>query len=578
MENLEFIDTLTELTSKEDLLAVGRDVNDLRGKFEDYLLEEERKIQVAELEAQQETSEASQGSDSISESRQSELNSLKDEFYSIYNSYKERKKSIIEEQNSIEAKNLSAKLSLINDLREVVQSEENIGAAFASFKKIQESWKEIGDIPRKKRNEIQTEYSRLLEDFFYNIKIYKELKDHDFQRNLKLKEELIEELKKLNALKSIKEVESKLKVLQNEWNEIGPVQNETWESLKESYWTEVRSVYDKINRFYDDRRAQLQVNLQEKQNLLDQVKELIPEIEKLETKKDWDKMTKLFLDVQEKWKSIGFGPKKQNDAIWKEFRSTCDVFFNAKKEFYGEVNEKFDAIAAKKKALIEKALTLKDSTDWKNTANALKNLQQQWKDLGHSGFRNEQKLWKQFRNACDSFFNSREEFFKEKDKQFEDNLKLKETMLDAIEAYKPSKEKNTALAELKKFATEFNAIGMVPMKQKDSIFNRFKSAMNNHYTTLKMEGAEKEKILFEAKIEMIKASPNSSRLFNDIRSELRKNIDKQQREIAQLENNLGFFANSKGADNLKKEVEKKVDRAKENIETIKAKLKMIPNE
>ena len=578
MEDLGFIEKLTDLTGKEDLLAVGRDVNDLRGKFEDYILEEERKVQVAELETQQANTDNSQASGSGIESRQADLTSLKDEFYIVYNAYRERKKSIIDERNSIEAKNLSAKLTLINELREVVNSEENIGAAFASFKKIQDSWKEIGDISRNKRNEVQGEYSRLLEDFFYNIKIYKELKDHDFQRNLKLKGALIDQLKKLNELKSIKDVESKLKVLQNEWNDIGPVKNETWEALKESYWTEVRSVYDKINRFYDDRRAQLRLNLQEKQALLEQTKTLIPEIEKLESAKAWDKMTKRFLEIQAKWKAVGFGPKKQNDAIWKEFRATCDIFFNAKKEFYGVVNDTFDAIATKKKVLIEKAVALKDSNDWKNTAIVLKNLQQKWKELGHSGFRNEQKLWKEFRSACDSFFNSREDFFNEKDKQIENNLTLKEDLLNKIEEYKPNEEKKTALAELKSFASEFNAVGMIPIKQKDSIFNRFKSAMNDHYNALKMEGAEKENILFEAKIEMIKASPNSSRLLNDMKTDLRKTIDKQQREIAQLENNLGFFASSKGADSLKKEVENKVDRAKERIEGIKAKLKMIPNE
>jgi hypothetical protein len=578
MEDLGFIEKLKELTVKEDLLAVGRDVNDLRGKFEDYILEEERKVQVAEVETQQANTDNSQASGSGFESRQADLTSLKDEFYIVYNAYRERKKSIIEERNSIEAKNLSAKLTLINELREVVNSEENIGAAFASFKKIQDSWKEIGDISRNKRNEVQGEYSRLLEDFFYNIKIYKELKDHDFQRNLKLKGALIDQLKKLNELKSIKDVESKLKVLQNEWNDIGPVKNETWEALKESYWTEVRSVYDKINRFYDDRRAQLRLNLQEKQALLEQTKTLIPEIEKLESAKAWDKMTKRFLEIRAKWKAVGFGPKKQNDAIWKEFRATCDIFFNAKKEFYGVVNDTFDAIATKKKVLIEKAVALKDSNDWKNTAIALKNLQQKWKELGHSGFRNEQKLWKEFRSACDSFFNSREDFFNEKDKQFENNLKLKEDLLNKIEEYKPNEEKKTALAELKSFASEFNAVGMIPIKQKDSIFNRFKSAMNDHYNALKMEGAEKEIILFEAKIEMLKASPNSSRLLNDMKTDLRKTIDKQQREIAQLENNLGFFASSKGADSLKKEVENKVDRAKERIEGIKTKLKMIPNE
>jgi hypothetical protein len=572
MEVLNFIDQLKEFASNEDVLAVGRDVTELRSKFDDYILEEERKIQVEELESQD------AGNEVNLDERKAELVQLKDDFYAAYQEYKEIKKKVVDERNATEAANLSEKVALTKRLREIVTSEENIGAAFAALKEIQERWREIGDIPRNKRNEVEADYTHLLDDFFYNIKIYKELKEHDFHRNHQLKTSLIAELKKLNTLDSLKEVETQLKKLQNDWNDIGPVPNEHWESLKEAYWTEVRSIYNKIQRFYDDKRAQQQSNLEQKQALLEEIKILVADEEGLDNAGGWDKKTKKILELQAKWKTIGFGPKKENEAIWKEFRGQCDIFFGAKKEFFAVIHDKYDAIAEKKRGLIARAKELKDSTDWKDTASKMKQLQELWKKQGHAGVKHEQKLWKEFRTACDAFFNSRQNHFKAQDEQFDGNLKLKQEVLKTINAYTPTAEKAQVLADLKQLSADFNAIGRVPMKEKDAIFKEFKAAMDKHYGALKLEGAEKEKILFAAKIETLQASPNASRLLNDMKFDIRKDIDKQNKEIALLENNLGFFANSKGADSLKKDVEKKVDRAKDKIQDLKDKLKMIPNE
>tara|TARA_B110000285_G_scaffold136465_1_gene152827 strand:+ start:445 stop:2178 length:1734 start_codon:yes stop_codon:yes gene_type:complete len=577
MEVLNFLEEIKAYAENENALAVSRDVNELRGKFGDYILEEERKVQVSELEAQN-TPETSGEVKIQAAQKTEELLQLKEKFYAVYNVYKEKKNAIIEEKNSSESKNLTEKIGLIKRLQEVVTSEENIGSAFGALKEIQERWKEIGDIPRDKRNSIQGDYSKLLEDFFYNIKIYKELKDHDFHRNSQLKGKLIEELKQLNEVKSIKEVEAQLKVLQNNWDEIGPVPNEEWEKLKEGYWTEVKSVYNKINRFYDDRRAKLQENLNQKQALLEETKLLVAEKDGLDSVKAWDVVTKKIIATQATWKAVGFGPKKENDVIWKEFRGVCDEFFDAKKAFFGDIQQGFDKLADKKKELIAKAKKLSESQDWKETAGQLKQLQSQWKNIGHSGVKNEQKLWRDFRKACDAFFDARQGHFDAKDIANEENLKLKMAILSAIEKYKPSDDKTEVLAELKKFTSEFNSIGHVPIKQKDEVFNAYKKAMDGHYKSIKMGAEEQAQILFEAKIEMLKGGSNSSRQFDDMKFDLRKTIDAQQKEITQLENNLGFFANSKGANTLKEEVERKVEKAKEKIAGIKAQLKMIPNE
>lgn len=568
MESTDFIERLKELAASEDVMAVSQEVNELRTKFGDYVLEEERKAQVAKLEAEERGEEV----------LESDTDFGKEAFYEIFDAYKTARKAAIDALRAVEENNLQQKRGLITKLKDVVQNEENIGAAFGSFKEVQEEWKTIGDIPRDKRNEIQTEYSKLIEDFFYNIKIYKELKDHDFHRNHQIKLELIEKLKKMVEVKSIKEVETQLKALQNDWEDIGPVPNDSWEELKDAYWTEVRSNYDRINRFYDDRRMEQQENLKKKQAIIDALTPELEGIDALNTVKEWDEKTSLVLDAQKQWKGIGFGPKKENEKIWKEFRALCDRFFEGKKGFFKDANAAFDAVADKKQALVDKAEALKESTDWKEASTKIIQLQKDWKNLGHAGRRNEQKLWKSFRGACDHFFSARQAHFAEKDKQFEDNLTVKETLLDKIEAYTVPESKEEALNALKAFTQEFNGAGHVPMKSKDAVYNRFKAIMDTHYGALKMEGAEKDRVLFQAEIETIASSPNSYRKFQAMRNDIRTQIEREKKEINLLENNLGFFSKSKGADALRLEVEKKIERANQKIDGMKRKLKAIPNE
>ncbi len=578
--NMNFLEKIKEYADHQEILKIGREVTELRTQFEDYLLEEERKAQVAVLEAKDSNdSELIKKVEETTKQTLAELALLKDSFYESYSLYKERKKKISEEKSAVEQKNLSEKVALINRLREIVTSEENISAAFASLKEIQEKWKTIGDIPRDKRNEIQVEYSHLLDDFFYNIKIYRDLKDHDFHRNAQLKHELIEKLKELGKKDKIKEIEAQLKVLQNDWNDIGPVPNEEWESIKELYWTEVRSIYNKINRFYDDRREKMLANLEKKKELLLKTKDIVASRIKADSAKAWETITKEILAIQKEWKEIGFGPKKENDAIWKEFRAECDLFFDDKKVFFSKIQEEYDKIADKKREIIEKAKVLRDSKEWKETASKLKQLQAQWKKIGHSGIKHEQKLWKEFRSHCDAFFNARQATFEEKDKENETNLTLKQALIEKIKEYKINdKDKEKVLSDLKAFSAEFSSIGHVPIKMKDEIFKAFKNAIDTHYKALKMDKEEQDRILFEAKIDALKANGNASRQFSAMKMELRKQIDLFQKDINQLENNLGFFANSKGAESLKKEVENKVSVLKNKIVALRKQIKMIPNE
>lgn len=569
MESTAFLEELKALTSQEDLISAGREVNELSARFEDYVIEEERKLQVAQLEAQ-ENEEAIPEND--------ELVQLKEAFYVELKSFRESRKAAIETKKSVEQTNLSKKQSLITKLRDVIQNEEKIGAAFGSLKEIQDAWKEIGDIPRDIRHDIQSDYSRLIEDFFYNIKIYKELKEHDLKRNLQMKQEVIEKLQALLTLTSMKEVESGLKLLQNDWEDIGPVSNNDWELLKDEYWKSVHACYSKINAHFEEKRGISLKNLEKKQELLTKITAFIDEMSQEASVKFWDATTKTILQFQSDWKKIGFGPRKENDEIWAKFRAQCDRFFGMKKEFFSTIQKEYDVLAEKKKEIIDKANELKDSTDWKKTSMQLVNLQKQWKEIGNSGQKYEQKLWKQFRAACDHFFNSKEKFFKASEAEFDTNLAAKNAIIEKMKAHTLSENKQQAIADLKQFSTDFNAIGKVPMAQKDIVYKEFKAALDKHYSELKLEGDEKNKILFQARIDTLTGSPESALLLAREKADLRKKIETLNQEILQLENNLGFFAKSKGADALKKDVEVKIEKARAEILKFRQKIKLIPNE
>ena len=568
MEQTDLLNELKALTANADVFAVAREVNDLKQRFEDVFLDLERKEQIAQLEAT-EKGEEYEGAD---------LRSLRKAFNEEFTAFKDRLKVQTDVRNAQENEHLQQKKVLIDRLRKTIQEEENIGAALAVFKEIQESWKTVGDIPRNKREEIQKEYSKLLEQFFYNLKIYRELKDHDLKRNLQLKEEVIKRLTELQNNESVKETEQILKSLQNEWEDIGPVVNDEWDRLKNEYWSAVRSIYERIHAYYDERRNTLQDNLNKKKELLKQTEEFLSTIGTIDSTKSWEQQTSKLLEIQEQWRKVGFGPKKENEEVYKAFRSLCDQFFTAKKAFYATVNEGYKELAERKKKLIEKAEAIKDSTDWKQTSEELIRLQKEWKKIGNAGQKQDQRLWMSFRAACDHFFNAKQAHHAGQEKAFEGNLEAKRTLITEIDAFSPSGNKSADLTALKEFSTRFSALGMVPGKDKDSVFKAYKDALDKQYAAIKLDASEKDKILFEARIETLSASADPSKAYAREKADIRQQIEKLKSEMLQLENNLGFFARSKGADALRKEVEGKVQAAGAKIEALKRKLKLIPNE
>jgi hypothetical protein len=569
MDLQQQIAQIQNLLAQEDLVQLGREAGQIKQLFEDQLIELERIEQVKRLEAQ----DKSEHYDEV------DYTELKETFFALYQEFNTKRKAQQQLQQTLEQQNLKLKKDLIIRLKEVIDNEEKIGTAFQSYKEIHETWKKIGAIPREQREAIQKEYSRLLEIFFYNIKIYKELKDNDYRRNKQLKEDLIFKLKQLRVAQvTLRDLEAQLHALQDEWEEIGPVLNEDWETMKVAYWDAVRSIYDKINEHYEAQRQVLKANIDAKKKLITSLQERLISLETWNNSKDWETQTAFILDLQAQWKTIGAGGRKENEAVYAEFRALCDTFFNAKKAFNKEKDAASSEIANQKKVLIEKALAISTSQDWKNTADALKKLQRQWQELGSAGQRFENKLWKEFRAACNVFFDARQAHFGQQDAENETNLAAKRALIDALEKLSLPTDKQEALAKLRALQQQFNEIGPVDIKERQNTYETFKKHMDAHYQALKLEGQEKERVLFQAKLEGHLSSPDKLKLLQAERNDIRKQIDALQKEMLTLENNLGFFARSKGADQLRSDVQKKIDAAQEKIKGLRAKLKLIPNE
>ncbi len=568
METNPFIQEITLLLQAEDLLNIGKEAQELKVKFDDFILEEERKEQVNQLNA----------AESGEQYESKDFTELKDAFYVQYTAFKTKRNEQKTLKEALEKENLRHKKSLVEKLQEVIENEENIGAAYNAQKEIHETWKKIGDIPRDKRDEIQRDYSRMLEIFFHNMKIYQELKDHDFHRNTQLKLALINQLETLKNSANVKDMESALRTIQNEWEEIGPVQNDEWEKLKTNYWDAVRAVYEKINQFYNERRNIQLDNLEKKKDLLTQVNQLNEKLTENLTAKHWETATETLLKIQANWKTIGQAPKKENEEIWKTFRAACDVFFEAKKGFYKDIEAHQTEIADKKRKLIEEAKKIQNSTDWRSTSEKLIRLQKEWKNSGNAGQRFENKLWSEFRATCDVFFNARETNLKEQEAELITNLESKKQILELLTNFVASGEKLTDLNALKEFADSWKAIGSVPAEGRDELYQSYKKILDAHYEKLQIDPAEKELIIYKARFESLPAGTDRIQSIQREKTFIRKQIDQLNAEINQMENNLSFFAKSKGADALRKEVDGKIQQIHQRISVFKQKLKAIPNE
>ncbi len=535
---------------------------EILGLLTDLLLEE---VSLQDMNVGHEAITAYRG---LLDQIEAEDSDLDDIIPDIIDSFNLKKKKLEDEKKHNERlNNLKEKEAVIEELRGLIQDEENIGKAFNAFHEVRDKFNAIGDVPRDQYGRIQAEFSRLQESFYYNISIYKELADHDKKVNLRKKKELIEKVKALKAEKSIQSADKKLKTFIKEWDDVGATFQGDWEEVKDQFWTEARSVLGRVNSHYEGIRAKQTEHLEQKKKLIKQVMDIA---EKPRTKrKEWNDATEKVLKIQQEWKKIGFS--SENEQIWKEFRGACDQFFQAKQGYFDQLGEVFEERKKMKLALIEKASVLAPSTDWKEAGQSLMDLQNQWKSIGAASQRDENKLWKEFRSHCDSFFNARNRNFKEREREEKENLKVKEGLIERIKNFKPSGKKSADIDTLKGFSQEWNQVGHVPFKQKDKIYKSYSSAIGAHYDTIKLDNAERRQVSLQQKVNSVKNDPQS---IEREKNHIRRQIDHLINENRQYENNLGFFNDPSGNNPMVKEVERKIKRNESRIKELKETLKM----
>ena len=561
----EIILKLTELLQNKDVNAINAEVNEQINSYKSLISEEKLK----EKPVEEETTELEQTEEQLSlilENRKMDTR-----IEELIVTFKDRRKAFKKKKEEEEKVNLISKKAILNEFVELVENEENIGAAFAKRKEIQERWRDIGNVPQSSFEGIQAEYSRLNDFFNYNINIYKEIQEHDLKRNYSLKNKIIFDLKELHNEKSIKTLQKSLNTLITDWDEIGPTFQEKWEELKENFWGNVNQLRDKIKAFYVVQSEKLNLNLELKKGLVLKAKEFSQL--SLSSIKDWNSETEKVVSLQEEWKKIGPVAREKNKEIWEEFRAEFDLFFGKKNDYFKDLKKDSSKNLNLKKDIIAKAQEIKLSDDWKNTTIELKKLQENWKNIGHSG-KGEQKYWAQFREACDFFFKNKKEYFANRGTIEADNLAKKKGVIEEITKVKLPDNSNQAIQKLKEFSTEFLEIGNVPFKEKDVVYNAYKAALDLQYDKLKLDRKQKTTLTYKSKLDGMVKKGNSITITKE-KDFLKRKLNNLSTEIGQYENNIGFFGTSKGADKMIADIQKKIDRNKVEIETIKQKLKLI---
>lgn len=469
--------------------------------------------------------------------------------------------------------NLKLKYELIEEIKNLLNKEESINRTFQEFRDLQKKWYEIGQVPQSKMKDLWDTYHFHVENFYDYIKINKELRDLDLKKNLEAKIEICEKAEELLVEPSVIKAFNALQKFHEEWRETGPVPTDK----KDDIWERFKAATSKINlkhqEYFEKRKLDQKKNLDAKIALCEKAEEISSSI--LETHRDWDEKSKELVELQKVWKTIGFAPKRDNNKVYDRFRTACDNFFVNKREYYSKNKDVQQENLQMKIDLCMEAENLKESTDWKKATQQFIDIQKRWKEIGPIPRKSSDAVWKRFRAACDYFFEKKSLHFSDIDGEQAENLKLKEQLTEEVENFKPDSDPAESLRILRDFQRRWTEIGHVPIKSKDSIQHRFRDAINNHFDSLKVDGSSRNVFSFRNKIESM---TDNARGLSKVRSEREKymiKLKQLENDLILLDNNIGFFANSKNAQILIADVNQKIVDTREKIEQLKEKIRII---
>lgn len=557
------ITQLEEMLQNPEASAVANQVRALQKEYE--------KLWTAEFEkAKQEFVDEGGKAKEFEYHKQAEDLKIAELFDTFNKRKKEQDASIAAEQ----ARNLGIRQEIIAKINDLSQVSDNIGAAIKKLVELQAQWKATGAVSPHKYKEIQAEYSKAIEEFNYKLSLSKQLQEHDLKRNYELKTELLEKIRNIKDQPNIKEAERLIKVYRNDWEEIGPVPNDKWDELKGSFRAALDEAYSKLKEHYHSLEEEKEANLARKKELIEKVKAVLTKSETAGNAA-WNNLTNELLAIQNEWKTVGRTTQKDNDKVWAEFRELCDSFFEKKKSHFHDAHEKLAGVKAQKQELIAKADALKDSTDWQKTSMALIKLQDAWKKVPHAGG-DENKLFMKFRAACNHFFDAKKAHFDAIDSQYDNNLVAKEALIEKLNAFTLGEDHQANHAALKQFSADWNAAGLVPMKDKKRVSEAFYNRLDALYDQMNISKDEKFKMQFKTKLERLASGDSPETALRKEADYFKKQIDEIQARIKTYDNNLGFFkSSSKGVNPFMKEIEDKINGEKQKIAELNEKRKLV---
>ena len=499
---------------------------------------------------------------------------LEEMFKAEMNIIKEKRAKVFQIQEAEKQENLRRKLEIIEKIKSMVTSPDEANKSYKEFKALQDEWREIKAVPAEKANELWRNYQLYVEQFYDLLKLNNEAREYDFKKNLELKTKLCEAAEKLADEPDVISAFHQLQELHQQYREIGPVAKD----LREEMWNRFKAASTVINKrhqqHFEGMRAREEENLQRKTELCEKVEAIAQEENK--GAGDWEKRTKQIIELQAEWKTIGFAPQKMNVKIFERFRAACDDFFTRKAEYFKDMKQRFAENAEKKRALIEKAKELQDSTDWKSTGDKMIALQKEWKTIGMVPKKLGDQLWNDFLAACNKFFEARNEATAGARSEERSNLEAKRGIIEQLKelaenATDDIQEKVHELVE------QYNQVGHVPYKEKDKLYKEYREVLDKLYKDLNISTARRRLDNFKSSLKSM-AKRGEDALDNE-RTRLMRRYEQMKQEIQTYENNLGFLnASSKKGNSLIDEMNRKVQKLRDDLQLTYEKIKAIDQE
>ena len=487
---------------------------------------------------------------------------------------KEKRSELTAEQEQLKEDNLQKKLAIIEQLKELVESPDNANKNYSTFKQLQQEWNEIKPVPANKLNELGKSYQAQVEKFYDILKLNNEFREYDFKKNLEIKTHLCEAAERLADEPDAISAFHQLQKLHQEFRDTGPVSKE----LRESIWARFKAASSVVNRrhqqHYEKIKEEEQRNLDQKTVICEIVE--ATEYDKLKTFLDWENKTKEIIALQAKWKTIGFAPQKMNVKIFERFRSACDDFFKRKAEHFKMLKEELNNNLERKKALCEQAEALKDSTDWKVTAEKLTKLQKEWKTIGPVQKKHSDVIWKRFISACDYFFEQKKKATSSQHVAETENLSKKRSLIDRLKTLSEQPIDENTEKEVRNAIKEWNETGHVPFKEKDKVYKEFHKLVDLLFDSLNLSATQRKLSNFKSNIKDLSGKETGNLLRE--RERLIRQYEAKKNEIQTYENNLGFLTtSSKKGNNLVNEINRKVDRLKAELKLLEEQINLLDN-